>query len=242
MGKTYYFLNHGRDSQLEEKCPKCNEEFIPHKGGAQCQESKCKDKQLEEKHRRITPAMVNHCLPKFNANVYTPNNGEGAEITDYDFDLGWSYNYSKSVYIPWYTLRSKKEFFDTVAHEAGHILSYEERLISSEKKVIEKFVNMVNEYENLPPLVLNSQIGRNCETMIENYYLKHKKIIDAYTDNMERYPNEAKWIHGQRSFYPAYVKCFNSLVNSPYSKYNYNNSFSPRSFDEVRYYRPKKNK
>lgn len=250
MGQTYYFLNYSKNNRLEEKCPgrSCGEEFIPHKGGAQCKVSKCRYKQREEKHRTATPLMVNACLPKFKANVYTPNAGEGAEIKEEGFDnWGWSYDYSKSIYIPWYTLRSKKEFFDTVAHESGHILAYEERFISDEKKIIKEFYRIVDEYNEMAPLELDSQVGRNYDTLLNNYYQKHKKIIDDYTDNpwKERMGREkddpGRWDHGARSFYPAYEKCFKRLL-SAYAVYNYKNSSQPRPFDEVRDYKPKQSK
>jgi len=244
MGQTYYFLNYSKNNRLVEKCPGrgCGEEFDPDKGGAQCQVSKCRYKQREEKHRTVTPLMVNACLPKIKANVYTPDTPikEGG-IEDW----GWSYDYSKSIYIPWYTLRSKKEFFDTVAHESGHILAYEERFISSEKKVIKEYFKREEECYSLPPLVQDSEIGRKHWAEFNNFYQNNKKIIDDYTDNpwKERMGREkddpGRWDHGARSFYPAYKKCFKRLL-SAYAIYNYKNSSKPQPFDEVRdYYKPK---
>ena len=41
-------------------------------------------------------------------------------------------------------------------------------------------------------------------------------------------------------FYPAYEKCFKGLLGA-YAIYNYNNSTSPKPWEEVRDYEPKKN-
>jgi hypothetical protein len=44
-------------------------------------------------------------------------------------------------------LRSKKRFLDTLAHEIGHIMAYEEKFLSSERKVIERYFLLVDQQQ-----------------------------------------------------------------------------------------------
>jgi len=134
----------------------------------------------------------------------------------------------RNITIPWYTLRSKKEFFDTVAHESSHVSAYQEKFDSKEKKIFTQFRQMLEEFNNLPDLVKYSSVRDGYVKKALDYYWKHKKIIDTY--------GSKGWAHGVNYFYPAYQDCFNSLITSPCVSYNYNNSSSPKSFNEVRDY------
>lgn len=232
MGQTYYFLNYQRDNQLEDKCPKCGEEFtLPR--GAGCQTSKCEDKQLEQRHKEVIKPMVRHCLPKYNVEVFCPIDIPLTKEVWETNKLKWGESnvVGKKITIPWFTLRSKRKFFNTTAHEAGHILAYEQRFKEGEKKIIQQLYNLIEEYNSLPSLVKYSQIGENYRVQATNFYQKHKKIIDKYNDPQSRKLKQLpKWTHDQSS-YSSYVECFNFLLNSPYAWCNYDNSPYPRPFD-----------
>ena len=223
---------------IVDKCPQCNEEFVSWKGGAQCSHS-CSEKQLEEEHKQVVNSMINLALPKISTQVHCPKYLPADYIRLKGW--GWTSDVGKKITIPWYTLRSKKEFFDTVAHESGHILAYEEKFIQEEKKIINTYYNMYQEYEKSPLLVRSSQLGERYSAQLKNYYQKHKKIIDKYTDKQWRSRKllerpEPRWAHGRDYFYLAYKKCFSRLINSPRAQYNYSNSTQPRSFEEVKFY------
>ena len=216
-----------------EKCPICGEEF--RKGwGLNCS-LRCEDKKLEEEHRRVAPLMANYCLAdyKVSVNVDCPNDLTEEAIGN---RWGWTNDISKEITIPWLTLRNKEEFFDTVAHESGHVLAYERKFyLSTEKKVLKIWDEFLQEFNNLSPLLQNDiRVIKGYRKLIDDYYRKHKKIIDVYEENKRKDPTN--WAHGVRYFYPAYQDCFNSLITSPYVSYNYNNSSSPKSFNEVRDY------
>ena len=49
-------------------------------------------------------------------------------------------NSKKVIVIPWYTLRSKTEFFDTVTHEIGHIKAYQKKFALAERNILKKLI------------------------------------------------------------------------------------------------------
>lgn len=247
MWKTFY---NDKREKWQEKCPDCNEEFLNWKGGAQCLYNHCQEKQLEETHRQAAKPMVDHCLvPKGikGVQVDCPNDS----IMEVENAWGWTNDIANQITIPWYTLRSKKRFFNNVAHESGHILAYQKKfIVREERKVLEKwnqkieeYVAVDNEYRKLSlwdkykPEVREYYFkkAREKENQIKLYKDKHKRIIATY-ENASRKGKIRKWGYGERYFYPSYVECFNSLINSSYSKYNYNNSSRPKPFEEVRDY------
>lgn len=114
----------------------------------------------------------------------------------------------KKITIPWLTLRSKEEFFDTVAHETSHISAYEVKFDLKEKKIIERFSQLNQRYNN--------------SSVVSNYYRKHKDLIDEWNSQGGHWYNPA-YLH-----YSSYI---DKLLNSPFSQYAYNQR-NPRSYGE----------
>src|SRR5437870_3065142 len=108
-----------KQGKLTKKCPACKQNFVKDEGPV-CLAT-CPEKKLEEKHKKILTKLIAYCLPKEKI------------VIEFVFNLsakfakskGWGQtnDIAKIITIPWWTLRSKKEFFDTVAHEAGHIIA-----------------------------------------------------------------------------------------------------------------------
>src|SRR4051794_5732553 len=80
--------------------------------------------------------------------------------------------FKQVIYIPWYTLRSKKEFFETNPHEAGHITAFEKKFALDERKIIKKMYELRDKYAI-------SLVG---EYELANYYEEHQKIISEYQE------------------------------------------------------------
>lgn len=153
------------ESNPVENCPKCGASFSLEKG-ANCPLI-CPAKQLEMKHESLVPKIISYCLKKETVLFIPPKN---TPITDDKW--GWTDDVKKIIYIPWYTLRSKKEFFETVIHEIGHITAYKKLFNSLERKIIYIF----------DTLKLRHKIFRSRLTKIEvlMYYLNNQKVIDKY--------------------------------------------------------------
>jgi len=213
-----YFINYEK-KQTEEKCPICGEEFLEHKGGAQCPYS-CSDKQVEEKHQLVAQPMVNYCLADYDcsANVDCPS----TPLTEQNYNdivWGWTTLYNKTITIPWYTLRSKEEFFDTIPHEVAHITSTELKFPSiGDKKIIAEYQQLEDEYNNLSTLHKHSLLGDNYQKLLRKYYRENKVLIKNWKSG----------IHGSDYWHTEYVRLHGELMNSSYSIYNYYGS-SPKN-------------
>lgn len=152
-----YFYNDEKEN-WQEKCPYCNEEFLSWKNGAQCVSNHCSGKQLEEKHQQVAKPMVDRCLiPQGIKGVQV--DCSNTSIMEIEQAWGWTNDIASKIYIPWYTLRSKKRFFNNVSHESGHVLAYQRKfIIKEERKVLERWnqmeeeLNVINnEFKKLSP-------------------------------------------------------------------------------------------
>ncbi|KLL03615.1 MAG: hypothetical protein MRECE_12c033 [Mycoplasmataceae bacterium CE_OT135] len=114
--------------KLSKTCPSCGKNFKENKGPS-CLAS-CAEQQLAEKHQQILSKMLS-CLLRQKIVVECPF-GLSAKFAKSQ-GWGWTNDIAKIITIPWWTLRSKKEFFDTVAHEAGHIIAYQKICLSCTK-------------------------------------------------------------------------------------------------------------
>lgn len=135
-GKTFPNEEKG---QWEEKCPSCNEGFDKSRGGPQCQSGKCSQLDLQNEHEAVLPPMVIVALPP----QYL--------VVDTEVPKDWHWEETKGlaglsdglatppwIKVPWYTcrikgVRLKGSFFDTVAHECGHITSFHAKTASGYK-------------------------------------------------------------------------------------------------------------
>jgi len=211
-----------------KNCSSCNADFSFRKSifdQANCAFT-CPAKQLEMEHEEVTKKMISHCLPKEKVIFLSPKH-----ISATNNDVGWGEtdDIRKAIKIPWYTLRSKKEFFDTMAHELGHITAYKKLFNFSERKVIYNFDNL-----RLRNKIFSSRL---LEAKLRWYYAKHKKLIDRYVfwDNNG---------HDYNPWYKEYLKFHKKLINSPFKKYAYGNT-EPRDYgfnkDGQGEYKPKHN-
>jgi hypothetical protein len=225
---------------FEDKCPQCGEGFVAWKGGTQCVANYCSEKALEEKHKQVAKPMVDYVLPNKGVKLEHPNDLSTDQV--YVKGWGWTYDTSNKIIIPWYTLRNKKRFFNNVSHESGHILAYQRKFAwETERKIIERYFAFAEEYNNLPSQNKTFETRQSYAVRQRNYYQNNKKVIDFYLDPnrpKQKGGQQPRWTHGEKYFYSSYVHCFNSLIKSPYVQYNYDNSTQPKSFDEVRFYKP----
>jgi hypothetical protein len=189
--------------QWVAKCPKCGEEFLRHKGGAQCQLGKCSDLDLQNEHEEVLPLMVACALPNYkgNINASVPKDWHWKENKGL---AGQSSAFSTPpwIKIPWYTCRIKGKFFDTVCHEAGHVSSIHAEtekgtvwFNSTTRKKIRKFVKMPWE-ENNPKY--QSSI---------NYIKKEWKRTEEG--------------HEETAWQNEYVRIHGTLMGSQFAWYNY---------------------
>ncbi|CAI2192654.1 46_t:CDS:2 [Funneliformis geosporum] len=129
-------------NSLDKARINCKSIFIPNKG-AKCLAT-CLAQKLEAEHKKITEKMIASCFPKRKI--------------------------KQIIYIPWYTLRSKKEFFETNPHEAGHITAFEKKFALTERKIIKKMYELRDKYE--------TRLVEEYELV--NYYEEYQKIVDRY--------------------------------------------------------------
>lgn len=194
-----------QDNRLVEKCPDCGEEFVLHQGGAQCQETTCEQKRLENKHREVAQPMTNYLISEYNATVKFPN----TPITSETNEWGWSNVVSRTIHIPWYTLRSKKEFFDTIVHESAHISAYEHKFNRQTKKVMKEYNRLENNYLNDPSSFNDSQLN--------NFIRKHYKELENFAKEAEKSEGQ----HWGNPWYLQYRRFFKRLLNSPWGSHAY---------------------
>ena len=122
---------------------------------------------------------------------------------------------TKTITIPWLTLRSKKEFFDTLVHELAHLLTFQKKFSLKTRQILAKFYYLQEEDRNFP--------SRLVQKKLEDYYLSHRVIIDNYRLEYQT----SKGGHWYDPWHLEYLKLFRKLLTSPYKKYSY--SAKPRS-------------
>lgn len=181
----------------EEVCPDCKEEFIQHKGGAQCLSKNCEFKQLEEKHRLVAKPMADYLLPNNKVEVNFPD-------IQWEGVWGWSTPFgSGSISIPWYTLRVKDRFFNNLVHESAHIPTALSKTSLRSQKILELYNKLLIGYKQ----------GEILGNEIFSFYNKHKKVIEDYKKKGEG-GHFDKW----------YLLYFHEkLLSSPYGIYAYGN-------------------
>jgi len=199
-----YFWDEKKE-KLVKNCPSCKSIFIPNQG-ANCSDV-CSARKLEIKHKKIAEKIITHCFPKKKVKAIFPLN---VPLLSKNWKWGWTDDIKQIIYIPWYTLRSKKEFFETNLHEAGHITAFEKKFTLAERKIIKKMYDLRDKY----------QISLIEEYELINYYEEHQKIIDEYQ----------KWEgHDYNPWYLEYLIFHKKLVDSPFVKYAYG-KIKPRQY------------
>ena len=194
-----------KKGKLVQNCPSCKSIFIPNKR-AKCPAT-CPAWKLEVKHKKISEKMITHCFPKKKVKVVFPTD---TPLLSKNWKWGWTDDVKQIIYIPWYTLRSKKEFFETNPHEAGHITAFEKKFNLSERKTIKKMYDLRDKYE--------TSLIEEYELM--NYYEEHQIIISEYQ----------KWEgHDYNPWYQEYLKFHKKLVNSSFIEYAYGKT-KPRQY------------
>ncbi len=186
-----------KKQKLANNCPVCSSIFIPNQG-AKCPAT-CSAKKLEAEHKEIAEKIIASCFPKKKVKVFFPVN---VSLLSDNWKWGWTDDIKQVIYIPWYTLRSKKEFFETNPHEAGHITAFEKKFTLTERKIIKKMYDLRDKYE----------VSLIEEYELINYYEEHQKIISEYQE----------WEgHDYNPWYLEYLKFHKKLINSIYKKYAY---------------------
>lgn len=201
--------------QWVAKCPKCGEEFIRHKDGPQCQLSKCSDLDLQNKHEEALPLMVACALPQYNGHIsvsvpkdwhFNQPENEGYHTTG----ATQAFTNPPSLEIPWYSCRIKGTFFNSVAHECGHISSIhaknEKGYImtgSSYRRTIRKFISVWK----------------------KDKFPFHKRKMLLRNPKVSHFWNEMQkhGLHWEDTWQKEYVRIHGLLMTTPYAKYNYYN-------------------
>ncbi|CFW92723.1 protein of unknown function [endosymbiont DhMRE of Dentiscutata heterogama] len=186
-----------KKQKLVKNCPSCKSTFIPNQG-ANCPFA-CSARKLESQHKEIAKKMISYCFPRKRAKVIFPTN---TPLLSNNWKWGWTDGIKQIIYIPWYTLRSKKEFFETNPHEVGHITAFEKKFALTERKIIKKMYDLRDKYE----------VFLIEEYELINYYEEHQKIISKYR----------QWEgHDYNPWYLEYLAFHKKLINSPFKKYAY---------------------
>jgi hypothetical protein len=200
-----------KKQELVESCPDCGSAFISYQG-TDCPAT-CPSFKLESKHQKATEKMIAYCFPKKKVKVVFPAN---TPLLLDNWKWGWTDDIKQVIYIPWYTLRSKKEFFETIPHEASHITAFEKKFILSERRIIKRFfslkekeINAINDYDFDTFITINRKI--------REIKKKNKRLIDRY-DQWEG--------HDYNPWHLEYLKFHKQLINSTYRKYAYGNTKS----------------
>jgi hypothetical protein len=203
--------------QWEEKCSKCGEEFIRHKGGPQCQLGKCSDLDLQDKHEEVLPLMVACALPQYRINASVPKdwNQQEERLT------GVSNAFASPPWlkIPWYTCRMKGEFFDTVAHEAGHISAIHTKtekgtvwFNSTTRRAIRKWMPYAEKWYNGEKDI---SIYKKMKKLENNP--KYKSKVDYFWSQKEKTQEG----HEKTAWQNEYVRIHGTLMGSQFAWYNY---------------------
>ena len=186
-----------KKQKLVKNCPSCKSIFIPNQG-ANCPTT-CPALKLEKEHKKIAEKMITYCFPKKKVKIIFPTT---TPLLLNNWKWGWTDDINQTIYIPWYTLRSKKEFFETNPHEAGHIVAFEIKFSSVERKIIKKMYDLREKYE---------------VSLIEEY-----ELINYYEENQEIINKCRNWEgHDYTPWYLEYLKFHQKLIGSAYRKYAY---------------------
>lgn len=194
-----------KKGKLVKNCPSCKSIFIPNQG-VSCSDA-CSARKLENKHKKVTEKMITNYFPKKKVKVVFLTN---IPLLSKNWKWGWTDDIKQIIYIPWYTLRSKKEFFETNPHEAGHITAFEKKFTLNERKIIKKMYDLRDKYE----------VSLIEEYELINYYEEHQKIIDYY----QRWEG-----HDYNPWYLEYLRFHKKLVSSSFIKYAYGKT-KPRKY------------
>ena len=208
--------------QWEEKCPKCNEEFNRSRGGPQCQTGKCSDLDLQNEHERVLPLMVACALPNYKGHVNSsvPKDWDIFGKGLYDGNMGVSNAFAIPpwIKIAWYTCRIKGTFFDTVAHEAGHINAIHAKtergtvwFNSTQRRVIRKAIWLRERDKSKLEKFVNNPKYRDKI----NYFQKEwNKTNEHIFPSLEKGHEKTAWQN-------EYVQIHGTLMGSKYAWYNY---------------------
>jgi len=153
--------------------------------------------------------MVNYLIPKNNVIVNFPNIPLTDENKNFNLDWGFTNVVSRKISIPWYTLRSKKEFFDTTVHEAAHLSAYEHEFSSQIKNILREYKKLDDNYQkDLSPFN---------ELELKNFISINHRELESFAKEHE----ESQGQHWGNPWYLKYRKFFNKLLNSPWGSYAY---------------------
>jgi len=194
-----YFLD--KESNRVKNCLDCGAVFLPEKG-AICPLN-CPAKQLEIKHENLVSKMIIHCLSKEKITFISPKT---TPIISDEWNWGWTDDIKKIIYIPWYTLRSKKEFFETVPHEIGHITAYKKLFKLPKRKILYTFDILRLRHKTFSLWITKIVLGK--------YYIRYREVIDKYRD----------WEgHDSNPWHRQYLRFHKKLIKSLFVKYAYGN-------------------
>lgn len=206
------FLN--AQGKLTKNCPSCGKEFKKSQR-PNCLVS-CSAEKLAKKHQQILGKMLVYCLPKQKISIQCPANLSAEFIKTHGW--GWTNDIAKIITIPWWTLRSKQEFFDTVIHEANHIIAYQKKFTLRLRRILQTWYKLEVTYETMPN-------PKNYQKLAK-YIWQHEKEIEYYLTESEK--NQGG--HWYQEWYLEYKRLFEKLLKSPYAKYAYGN-IQPRVYD-----------
>lgn len=194
-----------------EECPACGAELIEKIIGFDCWPD-CLEKQLERKHREVSRLMVDICLNKQEVGIEFFGNEDG--------DWGWTFPSDRIMFIPWYTLRNKEEFFDTIAHEVGHITAFEIFFDSKDRGILKKFEELKERVEDFSSFIYSPALGH---FELWSFRLRNQALITKY----ERYRQESKEDHWHDPWWLEYENHFKNLLISEYACYAYGATVRP---------------
>lgn len=207
-----YFIDEKNGGEKVNKCPDCGKgEVLP---WIDCPPS-CPGKKLEEKHIKIVLQMLSHGSfdPKIKP-VFIENFEQLSKYEYYKKNmLAWTNHALKEVYLPWYILRSKCQFFNVMMHELAHFIAYDKKFSSKEREVIERFQLLEHS-----PCVSDSKRW--------NYYEKNKVIIDKCWQEHEN----GKGGHWHDQWYLSYKELFGNFYDSEFKKYTYGKISKPLKY------------
>ena len=210
-----YFIDEEK-VKLVRECPSCGKgKFLPWQD---CSPD-CSGKQLEEEHKKVVKEMLKFALPDIEIKTIFLGDKSMPIMGDSEHDK-WNWGETKPfanlLRIPWYTLRSKWQFFNVIVHEIAHFLAYREKYSPEERKVIERIY-----------CSSDSPYPDETEEEILDENKENKEIVVKYLVEYK----ESKEGHWYDPWYLEYKKLFWKFYNdSNFQKYTYGKINEPLKF------------